>query len=314
MSGKDRIMPDFLGRRYRFHYLTAINLLESMGVPLGDIRVRAAGEYENYRGEIRSQDPAPGTAIPPGSIVTLNVGCFSAVDFMPYQFFYGLQGIRESDNTWETAARSVMAPFDAATIRYAAAMRMQALRYDFGITDGGHIRRFMELFEYSPGDEAQRAGKIVFLAAILPSLHLWGGNPSAVTVVLKRLFGYDVRLKENQKASTPIPEDIRYRLGSKADAARVRNGDREVVRGVRQQVRGGIRRRSARRDPRPPARGADAAQDRGIPRLLHAGRHRPHDRHQGRKAGGPDRQGEVSRVFDVPVTGGRPWSLNDAVR
>ena len=95
-------MPDFLGRRYRFHYLTAMNLLESMGVPLGDIRVRAAGEYENYRGEIRSQDPAPGTAIPPGTVITLHVGCFSAVDFMPYQFFYGLQGIRESDNTWET--------------------------------------------------------------------------------------------------------------------------------------------------------------------------------------------------------------------
>jgi hypothetical protein len=216
MSGKDRIMPDFLGRRYRFHYLTAMNLLESMGVPLGDIRVLAAGEYENYRGEIRSQEPAPGTAIPAGAIIVLNVGCRSAVDFMPYQFFYGLQGIRASDNTWEAEARSVMAPFDAATIRYAAAMRMQALRYDFGITDGGHIRRFMELFEYKPGDEAERAGKIAFLAAILPSLHLWGGNPSAVTVVMKKLFGYEVRLKENLKASTPIPEDIRYRLGSKA--------------------------------------------------------------------------------------------------
>jgi hypothetical protein len=215
MSGKERIMPDFLGRRYRFHYLTAINLLESMGIPLGDIRVRAAGEYENYRGEIRSQDPAPGAAIAPGSAITLQVGCDSAVDFMPYQFFYGLQGIRESDNAWEEEARSVMAPFDAATIRHAAAIRMQMLRYDFGITDGGHIRRFMELFEYEPGDEARSAGTISFLAAILPSLHLWGGNPSAVTVVLKRLFGYDVRLKENLKTSTPIPEDIRYRLGSK---------------------------------------------------------------------------------------------------
>ncbi|MCX5753755.1 MAG: type VI secretion system baseplate subunit TssG [Candidatus Krumholzibacteria bacterium] len=209
-------MPDFLGRRYRFHYLTAINLLESMGVPLGDIRVRAAGEYENYRGDIRSQDPAPGTAIPAGSIITLNVGCGSAVDFMPYQFFYGLQGMRDSDDTWETAARSVMAPFDTAMIRYTAAMRMQALRYDFGITDGAHIKRFMELFEYKPGDEARAAGKTAFLAAILPSLHLWGGNPSAVTLVLKRLFGYNVRLKENLKATTPIPEDIRYRLGSKA--------------------------------------------------------------------------------------------------
>ncbi len=212
MSEKNRIMPDFLGRRYRFHYLTAINLLESMGVPLGDIRVRAAGEYENYRGEIRSQDPAPGAAIPPGAVVTLNVGCFSAVDFLPYQFFYGLGGIRASDNTWETAARSLMAPFDAAAIRYTAAVRMQMLRYDFGITDGGHLRRFMDLFEYRPGDEARGAGRTAFLAAILPSLHLWGGNPAAVTVVLKRLFGYDVRLKENRTASTPIPEDIRYRV------------------------------------------------------------------------------------------------------
>jgi predicted component of type VI protein secretion system len=57
---------------------------------------------------------------------------------------------------------------------------------------------------------------MAFLAAILPSLHLWGGNPEVVTVVLKRLFGYDVRLKENVRAETPIPEDIRYRLGSKA--------------------------------------------------------------------------------------------------
>jgi hypothetical protein len=215
MSGAERIMPDFTGRRYRFHYLTAINLLDGMGVPLGDIRLRAEGEYENYRGEIRAQDPAPGTAIPPGTIVTLHVGCFSAVDFFPYQFFYGLQGIREGGDEWETDARSILAPFDAATIRYAAAMRMQALRYDFGVADAGHRRRFMELFEYRPGEEIRDAGRTAFLAAILPSLHLWGGNPEVVTVVLKRLFGYDVRLRENVRTETPIPDELRYRLGSK---------------------------------------------------------------------------------------------------
>lgn len=204
-----------MDRRYRFHYLTAMNLLESMGVSLGDIRLRAEGEYENYRGEIRSQDPAPGAAIPPGSVITLHVGCKSAVDFMPYQFFYGLQGIRASGDAWESAARLVMAPFDAATIRYAAALRMQALRYDFGIADGDHIRRFMEMFEYTTRDEIRHEGTRAYLAAILPSLHLWGGNPSTVALVLKRLFGYDVRLNENLRSSTPIPEDIRYRLGSK---------------------------------------------------------------------------------------------------
>jgi len=216
MSEQERIMPDLTGRRYRFHYLTAINLLESMGVSLGDIRVRAEGEYENYRGEIRTQEPAPGAPIPPGSIITLYVGCGSAVDFMPYQFFYGLQGIRDSDDTWETAARSVMAPFDTAMIRYLAAMRMMALRYDFGVMDAVHVRRFMELFGCRPGDEIQGEGRMAFLAAILPSLHLWGGNPTAVAIILKRMFGYHARVKENVKSSTSIPEDIRYRLGSRA--------------------------------------------------------------------------------------------------
>ncbi len=217
MITKDAIMPDFAGGRYRFHCLTAINLLEGMGMALGDIHIRAAGEYENYRGEIRSQDPAAGTAIAPGSPIVLEVGCDSAVDFMPYQFFYGLQGIRDTGDKWETDARSLMAPFDAAKIRYEAAMRMHALRYDFGVTDAGHIKRFVELFEYREGVEEREAGERVFLAAILPSLHLWGGNPSAVTVVLKRLFGYDVRVRENVRTSTAIPEDIRYRLGSKTD-------------------------------------------------------------------------------------------------
>jgi len=216
MSGTKRIMPDFTGRRYRFHYLTALNLLESMGIRPEDVRLRAEGEYENYRGEIRSQDPAPGTAVAPGSTVTLTVGCESAVDFMPYQFFYGFQGIRESDGSWEEAARSLMAPFDAATIRYAAAMRMQALRYDFGILDGEHLKRFMDLFEYRPGDDARDAGTAAFLAAVLPSLHQWGGNPATVAAVLERLTGYEVRLRENVRSTTPIPEELRWRLGSRA--------------------------------------------------------------------------------------------------
>ena len=215
MSGKPVEMPDFLGRRNRFHYLTALNLLESMGIPLEDVRVRAMGEYENYRGEVRSQSPAPGAPLPPGTVITLEVGCRSAVDFFPYQFFYGLKGIRDGDGTWEAASRSLLAPFDAAAIRRAAATRMQTLRYDFGIADAEHIRRFMKLFQYESDANEGDAAKRAFIAAVLPSLHLWGGNPEAVKIVLRKLFGYDVRLGENVKSSTPIPENIRYRLGSK---------------------------------------------------------------------------------------------------
>jgi hypothetical protein len=216
MIEKDAKMPELTGRRYRFHYLTAINLLQSMGIAPSDINIRAAGEYENYRGEVRSQDPAPGEPIHPGSRITLEVGCESAVDFMPYQFFYGLRGIRDTDGRWESDARSLMAPFDAATIRYEAATRMDALRYDFGVTDEGHLRRFMRLFEYGEAGGEGDAAELMFLAAVLPSLHMWGGNPAALTVILKKLFGYEVRLRENVRASTPIPEEIRYRLGSRA--------------------------------------------------------------------------------------------------
>ena len=123
-------MPDFSGQRYRFHYVTALNLLEGMGVDRRRIRIRKAGVYRNYRGEVRSQQPEPGSVLSDKSIITLEIGSNSAVDFMPYQFFYGLQGLRDSDNSWEDNARSLLAPFDSESVRYEAAMRFYTLRYE----------------------------------------------------------------------------------------------------------------------------------------------------------------------------------------
>jgi hypothetical protein len=215
MSQKETIMPDLTSRRNRFHYLTAINLLTRLGISLRDIYIRAVGFYENYRGEIRSQDPEAGTTVTPETRITLGIGSNSAVDYMPYQFFYGLRGIRSTDNTWEENARSLMAPFDAAEIRYAAALQFQALKYELGITDTGHLFRFMELFEYEEVDESFSTNDIVLWASILPSLYQWSGNPRIVECVLSRLFKHDIQIKENVKTSTPIPERLRYRLGSK---------------------------------------------------------------------------------------------------
>lgn len=208
-------MPDFTSRRFKFHYLTALNLLESMGIPLDNIHLKAAGIYENYRGEIRSQEPEVGEVITHGTVVTLEVGCESAIDFMPYQFFYGLQGIRDTDNTWEDEARCLMAPFDAATIRYEAAMRMHSLKNSFGVIDEEHLKRFMVLYEFDPGDGVKSSSDMMFLAAILPSIHSWGGNPEAVSAVLERLTGFRVSMKENVKSRTEIPSEIKYRLGSR---------------------------------------------------------------------------------------------------
>ncbi|MCP4550276.1 MAG: hypothetical protein GY835_27770 [bacterium] len=211
----DMKMPDLTSRRYRYHYLTALNLLESMGIPPENIDIRAVGIHENYRGEIRSQAPEAGAEITGGTEITLDVGCESAIDFMPYQFFYGLQGLRDTDSTWEERARNLMAPFDAAVIRYEAALRMHSLRNSFGVNDEDHLRRFMALFEYDPGAGERSVGDLKFLAALLPTLNSWGGNPVAVAAVLERLTGFRIRMKGNVKAKTGIPAEIRYSLGSR---------------------------------------------------------------------------------------------------
>ena len=38
-----------------------------MGIPLENIHIKAAGTYENYRGEIRSQEPGVGVEVTSGS-------------------------------------------------------------------------------------------------------------------------------------------------------------------------------------------------------------------------------------------------------
>ncbi|MBN2183970.1 MAG: type VI secretion system baseplate subunit TssG [Candidatus Krumholzibacteriota bacterium] len=214
MIVKDKIMPDFTGQQYRFHYVTALNLLEGMGVSRGRIRIRKAGVYRNYRGEIRSQEPEPGSVLSDKSIITLEIGSNSAVDFMPFQFFYGLKGLRDSDNTWEEESRSLFAPFDSEAVRYEAAMHFYTLRYEQGIVDSEHLARFMDLFEYRARDSGFKADELLFLSSILPSVNEWGGNPDIVTDVLSRLFGYRVKLNENAPACTEIPAELQYHLGS----------------------------------------------------------------------------------------------------
>ena len=211
----ERKMPDFTSSRRRTHYLTAIGMLSNMGVPLHSINIRAMGRYENYRGEIHSQDPPAGTPVGPGSLVTLEIGVSSLVDYMPYQFFYGLSGMRSSGGGWEDNARSLMAPFDAAVIRYMALMHSYELRYRFGTIDPEYLSRFMDLFEFNLDDGSMGTQDLFLWASVLPSLYQWGGNPEVVSAVLSRLFGRRFRITENVRSRTGIPEGLRYRLGSK---------------------------------------------------------------------------------------------------
>ncbi|MBD3179844.1 MAG: hypothetical protein GF417_09710 [Candidatus Latescibacteria bacterium] len=215
MTEGNNIMPDFTGRNFRFGYLTALNILSGMGVDLNRINIKAVGTFENYRGEIRSQDPEPGEALTSDMAISLEIGSQSAVDYMPYQFFYGLRGARDTDRSWEDRGRALMAPFDSAVIRHRAQVRFSALQYEFGIIDDVHLQRFLSLFDFDPGGGEYQRDDILLFVSLLPSLYLWGGNPDIVTDVLSRLFGYQFRLRENIRAETDIPEELRYRLGEK---------------------------------------------------------------------------------------------------
>jgi len=55
----------------------------------------------------------------------------------------------------------------------------------------------------------------VLWAAVLPSFHLWAGNPEKVADALALLFGYRFRIVENVPSRYDIPESIQYRLGAK---------------------------------------------------------------------------------------------------
>jgi hypothetical protein len=212
----DRKMPDFCNRRYSVHYTTALNLLMKMGVNLDMVNLLAVGEYQNYKGEIHNQSPAPGQPLDRKTRITLHVGFTSAVDFMPYQFFYGLGEKRPSSGDWEYNARTLMAPFDASMIRYYARARHLDLKYNFGIIDRDYLQKYIDLFEFSLSDNNPDFEEIIAWANILPDFNLWSGNPGKVTGILAYLFKHPFKIVENVKAEYDIPDRLRYRLGTKA--------------------------------------------------------------------------------------------------
>ncbi len=216
MDAQTHIMPDFCSRRYPFHYTTALNILRKMDIDVHRINIIADGEYENYKGEIREQQPPPGTEITSRTSINLKVGFPSPVDYLPYQFFYGLSGTRQSDRSWEERARQLMAPFDAAIIRHDADARYQILKYDGGIVERDFLLRVLALYGFDFQNNIRKLSEIIFLFAILPSFYHWSGNPVLVEKILKFFFKYQFKIVESSSAGYEIPEAIQYRLGSKS--------------------------------------------------------------------------------------------------
>ncbi|UCD94761.1 MAG: type VI secretion system baseplate subunit TssG [Candidatus Zixiibacteriota bacterium] len=212
---KRHIIPDLCNRRFPFHYVTALNLLMKLGVDINQVDIITVGEYENYKGEVREQQPSPGTPIDSGTKITLKVGSSSAVDRMPYQFFYGLTGIRSSTGAWEDRSREFMAPFDAALIREQANSSYQTRKYDFGILESEHLERVLKLFGFEPSDYLKDFRELLFWASVFPTFHYWSGSPVLVEKILGYIFGFSFKIVENVESEYEIPEPLRYRLGSK---------------------------------------------------------------------------------------------------
>lgn len=212
-----RLMPDFTSRRTAFHYTTALNTLIKLGVNLNRVEMLAVGEHENYRGEIREQEPAPGTELGPSTKITLKVGYPSAVDEMPYQFFYGLGKVRSSTGGWEEAARCLMAPYDAAVIRYQAFCKFNDLKSNLGLIDYGHLQRFLSLFDFALVEETRDLGESIVWSSVFPFFNEWSGSAGLVCRVLKALFGFDFEIRENTPVDHGIPKKHRSKLGAARD-------------------------------------------------------------------------------------------------
>jgi len=213
--GDDK-MPDFCNRDHPFRYETALNLLMKMGVDLNRVKILAIGEYENYKGEILAQTPAPNTALRSDTRIELSVGYPGVVDQLPYQFFYGLAGGTHRTGKWELEARYLMAPYDAAVVRHDAELRYQALKFSFGVADRRHLVNFLELFALDEEKEIESLEDMITWAALMPGFYIWGGNSDRVARILELLFGYRFRIVENIRSRFEIPDGLRYRLGTKS--------------------------------------------------------------------------------------------------
>jgi hypothetical protein len=209
------LMPNLTSRRAPAHISAAIIALLRLGVDINNVDILAVGEYENYRGEVRSQRPEPGTELQMDTRISLEVGCLSAVDQMPYQFFYGLGSAAAAGKAWEEAARRLMAPFDAALVRSQGLARYHTLKLTYGHYDRPQLERFIGIFDVTPPDVRLSQRDLLVLASLLPTYNEWAGNARGITEALALMFGLRFEIIQNVACRYPIPSRLHYRLGQK---------------------------------------------------------------------------------------------------
>ena len=210
-------MPDFCNRLSPHRAETALNALIRLGIDLNNVEMTAVGEYENYKGEVITQEPAPGTEIGPETKITLDIGRYSAVDFLPYQYFYGLSGISHArSGDWEEEARDFLAPFDSAVLRSEAKIKFLSLLYGMGVIDSEYLKRFLSIFAFSEENLARNNRELLIWSSLMPYFNEWAGNIDFVSRLVEAMFGYPCKITENTPGTFEIPPDLQTRLGKKA--------------------------------------------------------------------------------------------------
>ena len=225
MKSNHAVMPELTDRHHPFHYATALTLLMKLGVDIHRVSIRAVGKHRNYLGEILSQQPAAGQSINADTPIALDVGMASAVDYMPYQFFYGWQSGQSRGDGWENDARHLMAPFDGSVARYSAVATHDKLEYSLAVVNLDYLLRFLKLFDFALPEKPDNVHEPLLWSAVMPGFHAWAGSPDFVAGILRYLFGYDFEFRENVAARYDIPDNLCCRLGK--DSSRL--GDDWII-------------------------------------------------------------------------------------
>ncbi len=210
-------MPDFCNRLNPTHFTTALNTLTRLSIDINDIYLVAVGRYQNFRGEVQAQSPPAGTEITKKTEIRLEVGFSSAVDQLPYQFFFGFgSALAERSDDWELRARALMCPFDSSVIRTLADCQLKDLTFGFGLQREDHIRRFLGLFGIDSSQIGDDFEELLLWRNLMPYFHEWAGNAEALCSLLGQITGYECEIVENLPATSTIHSSMRIKLGSQS--------------------------------------------------------------------------------------------------
>ncbi len=208
------LMPVLVDRRSRPSLVTAVNQLIKLGVDPDRIFVRLVGSNEDYDGQIRSQDPDPGTPLTEETEVVLDVGMVGIVDYLPYQFFTSPQRSSAASTTWETRARGMMAPIDGTAAKMSALMSFERMRFDEAIIEPGHLSRVIDLYGDRPRSCCSANTLLGLWTALMRDFNEWSGNPRGMAWVLGLLLDCKLHVRENTPAKHQIDPAIQSRLST----------------------------------------------------------------------------------------------------